>query len=307
MRPTTLLRHALAAPLVALLAVAPSPVAGQVLLDQVEDLDPERPEAWAMQWFASAALLSGLGPPRVRDPWTVELGLEAGWLPELSEEERRVGFDGVKVEDLNRAEAFGRLRIDIGLPKRLTLTAAWVPPVSVDGLEANLVSLALSRPIAGGRRWSLGARLHATGGEVEGDITCDRATVAAGDDPVRNPFLCTEPSGDEVTLRTAGVELTARGPELRGRVRPYLAAGGEWHDHEFQVDARYGGIVDRTRLLTDDFTWHLAAGAEARLTEAARLAGELYYVPLEVARPPDRRAETEELVNLRLLLSWRLR
>lgn len=288
---------------------APVPAAAQPVIETEEDLDFDRPEAWAMKWFASAAIPTGLGAPRDREPWEVELGLEGGWLPSLSEDERRVGFDGQKVEDLNRSDVFGRVRATVGLPGRLSLEAGWVPPVEVDGLEPNLLSVALARPLAAGRSWRLGGRLHATSGEVEGDVTCDRRTVAAGDDPVANPFGCTEPSRDEVTLRTAGAELSIAWPLTRGRSRlePYLAAGGTWHDHEFQVNARYAGVVDRNLLLADGFTWHAAGGLDWSLGDRTRLAGELFYSPLDIERPPARESENDELLNVRLLLAWRLR
>ncbi|HEX6200132.1 MAG TPA: hypothetical protein VF150_07715 [Thermoanaerobaculia bacterium] len=284
---------------------SPGPAAGQAVIDVQDDLDFDRPEAWAMKWFASSTLFTGLGAPRDRQPWELEVGLEGGWLPSLSEEERRVGFDGEKVEDLNRSDVFGRVRATLGLPGRFSLSAGWVPPVEIDGLEPSLLSVALSRPLAEGRSWRLGGRLHATGGEVEGDITCDRATVAAGDDPVANPFGCLEPSRDEVTLRTWGAELSIAWP--LSRTEPYLAAGGNWHDHEFQVDALYTGVRDRTLLLADGFTWHAAGGLSWSPGERTRLAGEVFYSPLDVERPPERESENDELLNVRLLLSWRLR
>jgi hypothetical protein len=293
----------------ALSLASPAPAGAQALIDVEDDLDFDRPEAWAMKWFASSSLFTGLGAPRDRQPWELEIGLEGGWLPSLSEDERRVGFDGQKVEDLNRSDVFGRVRATLGLPGRFSLSAGWVPPVELDGIEPSLLSVALSRPLAEGRTWRLGGRLHATGGEVEGDITCDRATVAAGDDPVANPFGCLEPSRDEVTLRTWGAELSIAWP-LSGsgsRTEPYLAAGGNWHDHEFQVDALYTGVRDRTLLLADGFTWHAAGGLSWSAGDRTRLAGEVFYSPLDVERPPDRKSENDELLNVRLLLSMRLR
>ncbi|HSO24479.1 MAG TPA: hypothetical protein VLT81_16370, partial [Chondromyces sp.] len=82
--------------LLVLLAVIAPPAAAQVI-DDVEELAWDRPEAWAMKYFNSVSLLTGLGPPRTREPWSIELGLEAGLIPHLDEDQRRIGFGGAKV------------------------------------------------------------------------------------------------------------------------------------------------------------------------------------------------------------------
>ncbi len=74
--------------------------AAQPVVDTVTDLDSERPEAWSMRYFTTISLLSGLGSPEDVEPGSVEVSFEGSWVPSLSEDERRVGFDGRKTEDL---------------------------------------------------------------------------------------------------------------------------------------------------------------------------------------------------------------
>jgi hypothetical protein len=45
---------------------AAAPAASQTVIDEVEELDWDRPEAWAMKYYNSVSLLTGLGPPRAR-------------------------------------------------------------------------------------------------------------------------------------------------------------------------------------------------------------------------------------------------
>jgi hypothetical protein len=85
---------------------------------QVDELDWDRPEAWAMKYFNSVSILTGLGPPRARETWSFEIGLELDTIPRLDEDQRRVGFGGLKVEDLNRLPVFFRPRLTIGLPAK---------------------------------------------------------------------------------------------------------------------------------------------------------------------------------------------
>ena len=121
-----------------------------------EELDETRTEAWAMRWFAGVATPTSFGAPEAVDAWSWSIGLEGGLIPSLSEEERRVGFNGTKVEDLNRSPVFGRPVVRLGLPGSFSLTAGWVPPVDIDGVEADILSLAIARPFWVGGRGRLG-------------------------------------------------------------------------------------------------------------------------------------------------------
>lgn len=307
MIPTIALRRA--APLAVLAALLVAGAApGQTRIAPEEELDFDRPEAWAMKWFGSVVVMTGLGGPPDLPPGGFELAFEGGWIPHLSQEERTVGFLGNKEEDLNRSPVFGRLRLSAGLPGRFTLTAGWVPPVEVDGATPHLLALSLGRPLLERRSFRLDARLTAQGGSFEGDFTCPEDIVAAGNDREVNPFNCLEPSDDEMTVRTAGLELAgswrlARAP----RWTPYASLAGHWFDNEFQVRARYGTIVDRTVLLSDGTTLAATAGLGYEASERTRLAAELFYSPLDVVRDPDRGSENDALFNARVLLGYRLR
>lgn len=300
-------RLLLAAALFCLAAGAP-PAAAQSVIDFREDLDFDRPEAWAMKYFSSATQLTGLGVPERLPAGAVELGLEGGWVPSLSAEERRVGFYGTKVEDLNKTPVFGRARVIVGLPAAFSLTLGYVPPIEVGGTKPNLVALALGRPLVERETWRLGLRLYGQGGEIEADLTCDSDTVAAGDDPVANPFLCEEPSRDRVTLRYAGLELGgAFATGGKRKLEIYGAVAATYLDPEFQVDARYNNLVDRTLQVTDGTTYSLAVGARGALSQAVRLTFEAFYTPLTLVRRPDAEKEHQDFFNLRLLVTYRVR
>lgn len=303
-------RHLRSAAALAVLAVlvAAAPAPAQTLLDGEEDLDFDRPEAWAMKWFSSLVVMTGLGGPPELAPGGWELAFEGGWVPHLSKEERTVGFIGNKEEDLNRTSIFGRIRLSAGLPARFTLTAGWVPPVEIDGATPHLLALSLGRPLYEGRSFRLDGSVTAQGGSFEGDFTCPEDAARAGDDPVRNPFNCLEASDDEMTVRAAGLELSGSW-RLAGAPRwsPYASLAGHWFDNEFEVGARYGTIVDRTVLLSDGTTFAATAGLGYRAGERTRLAAELFYSPLDVVREPGRGSENDALFNARVLLGYRLR
>jgi hypothetical protein len=280
----------------------------QTRLAPTEELDFDRPEAWAMKWFNSVLLMTGLGGPEDLSPGGLELAVEGGWVPSLSAEERRVGFIGQKEEDLNRTSVVGRLRLAVGLPARLTLTAGYTPPIEVDGVTPHFLALALGRPLAEGRAFRLDLRLTAQTGTIEGDLTCPAAEVAAGDDPDRNPLGCLEPSDDEMSATSAGLELAGTWrPAGAPRLTPYAAIAGQYLDNEFRVRARYRTIVDRTRLVSDGTTFAATAGLGFQATERTRLAAELFYSPLDVVRDPGEGSRNDALFNARVLLGYRLR
>ena len=281
--------------------------AAQVVVDPVEELDFNRTESWAQKYFTSVSMMTGFGAPRPVARWSVDVELEGGWVPSLSERERTVGFDGTKTEDLNKSDVFGRLAVTVGFPGRLSVTLGYTPPIGVGGAEPSLFGFAIGLPVYASQRVRLGARLHGQTGIIEGDFTCTEEQAAAGDDPVVNPFGCEAPSEDEFSPHYAGLELSSSFPLRDGRIEPWVSGSANYLDTEFQVNSRYSGIEDRTTLKTEGWTGYLTAGSDFVLSERWRLAAELFYARLAVERPPEREESHEDLLNVRVLLRWKVR
>jgi len=277
------------------------PVHAQVL-DDVEELDWDRPEAWAMKYFNSVSQFTGLGAPRAREPWTFELGLELDTIPQLSEDQRRIGFGGVKVEDINRLPAFFRPRLTIGLPAKFSLDVAWVPPVELEGVTTNLFAIALERPLYSSGPLVLGARLSGQLGTVEGDFTCTEDEAGYPPGSPDNVWGCEAPSEDELTLNHVSIAFTG-GYEVK-KTTFHWGLAATYMDMEFQVDAVYFGVIDNTLLLADGWTWSVNGGASWRLSRLLSLAAELFYSPLSVVRPPSTESENDGLFNLRTMLRF---
>lgn len=281
-----------------------APAAAQFLLDIEEELPFDAPESWAMKYFASVALPTGLGAPEALPAGRVELTLEGANVPQLSVAERRVGFDGTKVEDLNKTEFFGRPRLLVGLPARWSLEVSYLPPIELSGVEPEIFALAVARPFWERGNGRLGLRAAGQYATFEGDFTCSADELAGGP----NPFDCEAPSSDTSTSRSVSVELSAAtrlGSD--DRWEPYGALIGTHMDLDFQVDARYAGLIDRTRLHTDGETLALAVGVGVRPAERWRGGLELFWSRLDVVRPPSTSREHDDLLNLRASLRYRVR
>jgi hypothetical protein len=271
---------------------------------RVENLEWDRPEAWAMKYFNSVSILTGLGPPRIREPWTFEIGLELDSIPHLDEDQRRVGFGGRKVEDLNKLPVFFRPRLTIGMPAKISLDIAYVPPLEVRGITSHLIALGLERPFASAGPWTFGLRVYGQIGEVESDFTCSAEDASHPPGSEENIWGCEAPSEDEVTLNYVGIAFTG-GYRLR-KTDFHWGLAANYMDMEFQVDAVTFGVVDNTLLLADGWTWSFNTGASWSLGGRTSLAVEVFYSPLSVVRPPSTSVDNDPLLNLRTMLRFDL-
>jgi hypothetical protein len=271
-----------------------------------EELDSDRPEAWAMNYFSSVSLLAGLGTPFSREPGSIEIGAEIQWLPRLSRSMQRVGFNGIKYEDLNQAPIFARPRLTIGLPWRTALTLSYLPPIRVFGVKPHLFAFALERPLYERNPWTFGVRLYGQIGKIEGAFTCPKDVAKFPVGSPQNPFGCNKKSDDEVTQLYGGVEFSGsyRIEQLRG-LTPYVAVAGNYLDNKMQVRATTFGNRDRNRLFAQTWTFSATAGVVYPLTERIFLNLSLFYTPLWVRRPPDTDSQNDPLFNVRAGISYR--
>src|SRR5258708_11273928 len=108
-------------------------------ITRVQRVSFDSPEGWALKYYTSATLMSGLQPPEAsledRHLGSINVGLELGWLPTLTPERARVGFSGRKEEGLNNATIFVRPVVREGRPVRPDLLLA--PPLPTHGLRVT--------------------------------------------------------------------------------------------------------------------------------------------------------------------------
>ncbi len=282
-----------------ILALVSAGAASAQIIDDRTELEWDDPEAWAMKYFTSVSILTGLGPPAIREPWTFSVGLELDRIPRLSEDQRRIGFGGAKVEDINRLPAILRPRLTVGLPAKISLDVAWVPPVELRGVTSNLFAIGFERPIYSAGPWTLGVRAYGQLGEVVGDFTCSEDDASFPPGTPANIWGCEAPSEDELTLNYVGVAFTGGYRLKKTDFHWGLAANSM--DMEFQVDALTYGFIDRSLLLADGWTWSVNGGASWSLGGTFSLAVELFYSPLSVERPPSTATENDPLLNLRTM------
>lgn len=292
----------------AVLVVAfPSTAGAQVTVNPTEHVAFNRPESWALAYFASATLITGLDTPHARPAGSFALGVEVNWLPAVSDAQRFVGFNGTKQEDLNKAPVVVRPRVTIGLAGNWSLIVAVVPPIGAFGVSPRLLAVAVERPMMTKPHVTIGVRGYGQVGSVAGAYTCPSRVLSFDPGSPGNLYGCEAESSDRASLRYAGGEGTFayRSDALKG-VSPHATIAVTYMDLGFQVNAQTFGYLDQTHLLTHGTTWSTSAGVSWRLSTKIDLVADVFYTPLSVQRP-DQAVGNEGLLNVRALAIYRLR
>jgi len=282
--------------------LAMQPARAQVVVRQDENLNGDRPEAWAMKRVAAASLMTSFGelPALAAGQWS--LALEGGSIPRLSTSDRQVGFYGEKIEDLNKSPVFGRLHLRVGLPAGWVAEFGYTPPVAINGARPrNFVAAAIGHRLLQRGGFSLSARAFGQHGDVEGDITCPESLAGVTDFDL-NPYGCQAPSDDRNSVNDYGVDMVAGWNS------------GPWHWHgdagfvrtelQVQVDALTFDVRDRSRLVADGTLHYFALGVRRTAGEHWSVGSEVLYVPLDVRRQPGGETRSEPLTSLRVELRY---
>jgi len=286
--------------LLSLLAVQSA--GAQVVVRQDENLNGDRPEAWAMKRVAAVSLMTSFGelPDLAAGQWG--LALEAGSIPRLSTTERTIGFNGEKIEDLNKSPVFGRVRLRVGLPAGWIAELGYTPPVAINGARPrNLVAAAIGHRLLQRGGFTMSARAFGQHGDIEGDITCPESLAGVTDFEL-NPYGCQAASDDRDTVNDYGVDMVAGWN------------AGPWHWHgdagfvrtelQVQVDALTFDVRDRSRLVANGTLRYFALGVRRTVGEHWSVGGEVLHVPLDVRRQPGGETHSEPLTSLRLELRY---
>jgi hypothetical protein len=275
----------------------------QVVVRNDENLASDRPEAWAIRYFAASTLMTAFGeaPALPAGRWNVAFDL--GHIPRLNEAQQRVGFNGIKQEDLNKSPVFGRVRLMLGLPENFVAELGYTPPLSINGMQPrDLVAIAIGRRVFRRGRFTLSVRAFGQHGRAQGDVTCP-GRLAGVSDRQRNPFDCRAPSDDRVALNYYGAELTSGW--TAGSWHVHAGVGAARTELAVQVDALTFDVRDRSRLVARGALPFATIGGSRDLGAHWTVGAELMHVPLRVRRGPDAVQENDPLTSLRLQLRYR--
>ncbi|HSN67857.1 MAG TPA: hypothetical protein VLV48_01340, partial [Thermoanaerobaculia bacterium] len=283
-----------------------SAASAQPVVEETIDLEFDRPESWAMKFFAGVTLPVAAAMDRPLPPGAFAIEFEAITIPSLSPSQRKVGFDGIKEEDLNKLPALGRGRLVVGLPGGLHAMAGWVPPLEISGVKGNLLSAEIGREIPLFRDWSASVRAFAQDGKIEGAFTCWDEVLEFPPASPGNPFACEELSEDEYSIQVMGGEIqVGRAIDRLGGPWIHAGAAAAAMDAEFQVSALRSGFLDRTLLRSDGTIVTYNAGARWALASGITVGGEVVYSPLSVDRNDGRGEVNDPMLNFHFVVGIR--
>lgn len=266
-----------AAPIAALLLAAPAAAQTGVTCRPGDDSN----EARTLATMAVAMAFSPLEAPEVPAPWRVELGMELATVPEVDSADAvpTTCRPGKGAEHVNLIGVLPRPRARVGLPWGFAFEGSWIPPVRVSGVKANVVGLALARPMAilAGRA-VVSPRLHATLGRVRAPVTCPEDAL---DDPASECFEGTV-SDDRWDPGQSGIDVALAW--RAGRLRPYLGGGWTHLAPTFQVNfTNSAGQLDDTRVRVNLDRAALFAGLTWAAGSRLAMSGEAYVVAADAA------------------------
>ena len=267
----------------------------------------DRPESWALKYFASSTLLAGLEPPRKRSPWSVSFGAEVEWIPAVSDGNRYVGLEGTKQEDLNKTPVYLRPRFVFGLPDDFSLIVAFDPPIRAFGIKPKLLALAVERPVYQSEPWSVGLRVYGQTGTVTGAYTCPPSVLAYPPGSPGNIYGCDAESTDVATLRYLGSEISVAHEGLgHWKLSPHLSVGLNYLNLAMDTAAPTFGIIDAMHYTTHGFTVSGDIGVSYRVNNRLDLSLDSLYTPLWITRPTTGRYMVP-FYNVRALFTYRIR
>ena len=251
-----------------------------------QEVDFESPEGWAMAYTSASALNLGQTASDDLNKGNLRISAELSSIPSLSEEQQKVGFNGIKDEDLNKSPVFGRLRFSYGLNSDTFLELSWTPPFEIDGAKPeNIWGLALSRKFIKRENVDLGIRIYISKGKAEADVTCSKDVIAIEPFTPGNLSGCIDISKDKLSIDHHGIEATLVFKNFGNGFTPWLTFASTQMDPSVKVDAplRYG--QELVNINTDGTTLTYSIGIDYALDRNKNLSLATSFTPLDVNRP----------------------
>jgi len=241
------------------------------------------PQAHLLGFYAATMSFTPVGLPRPG----FAVGGALGVIPSLSLEDRTVGFGGTKAEDANRCPVYPRLTAAWMARAGFAVEAGYTPAASVCGVEASVVSAAVSHRFSLAPTWDGVARVSLFSGSVEGDLTCSASDTA---NAANQTCYRGSPSSDKLAPSAYGFDMAfAYRGDGTSRLEPYVLIGFNRETIDFDVNYNrtltQGALVglpplaDTNRLRAQLTRVHAGLGAAWVPLRWLALGGELYYEP----------------------------
>jgi hypothetical protein len=151
-------------------------------------------------------------------------------------------------------------------------------------------------------------RAYGQVGSVQGAYTCPASRVLFAPGSAGNPDGCQAASSDAAALRYLGGEASvAYRPDEARRLSPHVTVGATYMNVGFQVNALTFGMIDHTHYSSQGMAVFASGGVSYRFTDRWTAGMDVFYSPLSVARSFGAPLQNDGLLNVRTLLTYRMR
>lgn len=269
-----------------------------------EEVSFSSPEGWGMSYMSAASLNLSDSFPASLDLGEVVITGEISTIPKLNREQQKIGFGGLKYEDLNKSPLFGRGKLKIGFYWDSVLELSYTPPLEIKGAKPNnLWGIALAKPIISNDSVNLGIRYYRLSGNAVADVTCSENTVNQPLYTAGNPSGCISVSKDRIDLGHQGFEILLTRNHINEKFKPYISLASTKIDSSVKIDAQLELSREIAFVQTSGTINTLSFGLNYKISDNWQFNLGTSYTPLDVNRPSPAGGD-DDFWNLKLGFSW---
>ena len=261
-------------------------------------------EGWGMSYMSAASLNLSDSFPASLDFGELVITAEISTIPKLNREQQKIGFGGLKYEDLNKSPLFGRGKLKIGFYWDSVLELSYTPPLEIKGAKPNnLWGIALAKPIISNDSVNLGIRYYRLSGNAVADVTCSENTVNQPLYTAGNPSGCISVSKDRIDLGHQGFEILLARNHINEKFKPYISLASTKIDSSVKIDAQLELSREIAFVQTSGTINTLSFGLNYKISDNWQFNLGTSYTPLDVNRPTPAGGD-DDFWNLKLGFSW---
>ena len=269
-----------------------------------EEVSFSSPEGWGMSYMSAASLNLSDSFPASLDLGELVVTGEISTIPKLNREQQKIGFGGLKYEDLNKSPLFGRGKLKIGFYWDSVLELSYTPPLEIKGAKPNnLWGIALAKPIISNDLVNLGIRYYRLSGNAVADVTCSKNTVNQPLYTAGNPSGCISISKDRIDLGHQGFEILLARNHINEKFKPYISLASTKIDSSVKIDAQLELSREIAFVQTSGTINTLSFGLNYKISDNWQFNLGTSYTPLDVNRPSPAGGD-DDFWNLKLGFSW---
>ena len=251
-----------------------------------QNVDLDSPEGWGMAYMTAASLNLADSFPRELSFGELEISAEINSIPKLNSEQQKIGFGGLKYEDLNKSPVFGKGKIKMGFYYDSILEFSYTPSLEIKGAKPkDLYGFSLSKKIISNENINLGLRVFNLSGHAIADVTCSKKVVSQPLYTPGNPSGCINISKDKIDLGHKGLEMIIMPNYKNPKIKPWVSLAYSKINPSVRIDAQLELTREIAVVKTNGSINTLNLGLNYALSEKWELFLGTSYTPLDVTRP----------------------